>query len=275
MTDVDLHDQDDATCPKRNWVMSMLSDDEALGQDGALPRGLQFHLSRCDSCRALADRLTSVSGALRSLSEIEPPVELTALATAQATQALSDGARFTGRVSIPDGPPTAPSTGAHGYRFARYAAAAAVLLVVGVYGLLAPDRNEKGLLVVTTTPGEAHLPDVPAPEGSPGGLPPDVTAPEVPDTAVASAEPDSSSPNELAERAVDGGGVGPPAVSGRKPRRICRYYSHVDAAMCDDPDCVSRAVILPRHDRRDLGWARTLFDNRPATVSTRTRPRGE
>lgn len=53
-------------CPKRAWTLSVLSDDPAPGP--ALPRGLGFHLKRCPSCQAVAERLAAVRTQLAALS---------------------------------------------------------------------------------------------------------------------------------------------------------------------------------------------------------------
>ena len=63
-------------CSKRLWVMTALSDDELLGEEGSLPQGLRFHVSQCESCRVLAESLLSVSQGLGELSVVEPPDEL-------------------------------------------------------------------------------------------------------------------------------------------------------------------------------------------------------
>jgi len=89
-------------CPKRVWVMTVLSDDESLGTDQALPPGLEFHLSRCADCRRLADELLAVRSELAALTSAEPPDELFVRANAQATGALASGATLTGRVEPRD-----------------------------------------------------------------------------------------------------------------------------------------------------------------------------
>lgn len=93
---------DDAPCPKRLWVMTTLSDDEIVDPGGSLPQGLEFHLSRCPSCRALADELRSVAASLGSAGEQEPPESLLRRAQRQTVVALQDGARMSGRVEVGD-----------------------------------------------------------------------------------------------------------------------------------------------------------------------------
>ncbi len=54
MNEANVQERDGAICPKRLWVILTLSDDELLEDGETPPRILQLHLSRCDSCRALA-----------------------------------------------------------------------------------------------------------------------------------------------------------------------------------------------------------------------------
>ncbi len=93
---------DDAPCPKRLWVMTTLSDDEIVRPNGPLPQGLEFHLSRCPSCRALADDLLAVAASLGSDCEQELPESLLGRAQRQTEAALKDGARMSGRVVVDD-----------------------------------------------------------------------------------------------------------------------------------------------------------------------------
>ncbi len=129
------HEPLEAACPKRTWVMTTLSDDEACPDSENVSAVLRLHLSQCTSCRKLADQLTGISSDLRELADLEPAATLFAQADRQAHQALSDGARLTGRVDIPDEPmvklhsrPIRPW-----WTYGRFAAAAVILLAVGGY----------------------------------------------------------------------------------------------------------------------------------------------
>lgn len=86
-------------CPKRIWVLTVLSDDEHT--IGELPRGLSFHLNRCPSCRMVADRLRRANTALAALGAADEPA-LFDRAQQQAFQALRAGAALTGRVELAD-----------------------------------------------------------------------------------------------------------------------------------------------------------------------------
>ena len=288
------HEHDDAVCPKRLWVMLTLSDDEALEAGEELPRGLQFHLSRCPSCRALADRLLAVSGTLRSLADLEPNDDLCARADSQVTKTLDEGARLTGRVSIPDEPErlTAPSHRlglAVWLRYGTYAAAAAVFLAVGLF-----------TLVELQGPGGRKLADTGDPPGQ-GRTLRDPTANQVESTPEHEADGASAhlahgfeEPGAIETSGTHRPGAGesgeqvaqaepaepaeptPNVPTGRRSRRpLCRYSSHVEAAMSEDPNCIYRAIILPDAGQRDLGWGRSLFDKPRSTVSTKARRKGE
>ena len=63
----------DTACSKQGWVLGQLTDDEAMDGFDDLPRGLQFHLNRCSSCRVLADRLMAVTDGLDEMVKVEPP----------------------------------------------------------------------------------------------------------------------------------------------------------------------------------------------------------
>ena len=125
----------EAACPKHTWVMTTLSDDEACPDSESVSAVLRLLLSQCSSCLALADQLTGISNDLRELADLEPAATLFTQADQQAHQALSDGARLTGRVDIPDEPlvklsarPIRPW-----WTYGRFAAAAVILLAVGGY----------------------------------------------------------------------------------------------------------------------------------------------
>ncbi len=266
--ETELQEQGGASCPKRIWVMMTLSDDEALPEDGTLPQGLRFHLSRCESCRAVADRLLAVSGTLGSLSSMDPGDDLAERADTQALGALREGAKLTGRVSIPDEPePTHRTTGrVNWHRYARYAAAAAVFIAFGLFGLSSL-RGPQGPRVAQQA--ESGPPPVSLPTVAPRPFaPPDIEA-------------------GPGERLADAGPVEPVIdvpKRARRSRRTCGYRSHVEAAMCDDTHCIHRAVIVPRRrsslpdaaNKFGLVWsALRAFDSSRSSESTVHRQNGE
>lgn len=266
--ETELQREGDRSCPKRIWVMMMLSDDEALPEDGTLPQGLRFHLSRCESCRTLADRLLAVSGTLRSLSSMNPGDDLAERADSQALGALREGAKLTGRVSIPDEPEPARRTTSRvkWHRYARYAAAAVVFIAFGLFGL-STLRGPQGPRVAQQV--ESDPPSV--------GLPAAAFTPPGPSDA--EVRPD--------ERVADAGPV-QPAIDEpkreRRSRRPCRYRSHVEAAACDDTHCIHRAVIVPRRrfplpdaaNEFGLVWSAFRgFDSSRSSGSTTARQNGE
>lgn len=140
--------RDDAPCPKRLWVMTTLSDDEIVGPGGPLPQGLEFHVSRCPSCRALAQELRSVGASLGSAGEQEPPESLLRRAQRQTETALKDGARMTGRVDVGnDGAEVlgSPIPAWWQRRTTPLAAAAIVGIAIGLFSIMrAPSSNEPG-----------------------------------------------------------------------------------------------------------------------------------
>lgn len=137
------------TCPKRPWVLLTLADDDVGAVDGSLPGGLRFHLSRCASCRAVADRLRQTSGRLAELASLEEGDDLAERAAAQTLASLRHGARFTGRTDIaradladeafePEPWEVHPRSRAMPVRFA---AAAAFALLVGYFSLAGLSRS--------------------------------------------------------------------------------------------------------------------------------------
>ncbi len=244
-----------ASCPKRLWVMLTLSDDEALPDSGRLPQGLQFHLSRCPSCRTLAEQLTAVSTGLRDLAQREPGKEVAVAANRQLRQAMRDGAKLTGRVAIVD---ETDSPGERGHAdtrrtnwrhigwFGTPMAAAAVIVFVAllrVWGPVGPSGREDAgesmqaqpRVAKTLLPGEERMGvlsvDGKGPDSAPDGLGAiDLTS-----------EPADESPGRLA--AADSKTT---AKSQKRVLRVCRHNSYSEAASCEDATCVHRAIILPR-----------------------------
>jgi len=127
--------------------MTVLSDDESLGTDQALPPGLEFHLSRCADCRTLADELLAVRSGLAALTSAEPPDELLVRANAHAEAALASGATLTGRVELrDDGANPLHSDVRRAWRrwVAPIAVAATIALAVGVVGVVNGLRDRGG-----------------------------------------------------------------------------------------------------------------------------------
>lgn len=263
-------DTDGADCPKRVWVMTSLSDDEAMGEAGGLSQGLRLHLSQCESCRALADRLMTTAGTLRSLSMLEPDEKLVNGATEQALHALREGGKFTGRVSIPDDPVPYHTTrgAAVRSRYVRYALAASVFLAFGLCGLW-----------VLRQPQRFQVAQVAVPAATDNAAP-----------VVAAAASDQSNKGlggaaEIKERLAAADEKSPEASfrpEGRR-RQTPRYRSHVEAALCDDTHYVHRAVILPGRRPaepvagREIGRLLSVFeefDNSRPSESTGRRPNG-
>jgi len=266
-----LDGQGENACPKRPWVMLTLSDDEAVEAGGTLPQGLQFHLSRCPSCRALADRLRSVTDTIGKMSDLEPGEDVQKRANAQAQQSLAEGARMTGRVMVPDEPehlrPVSRTLQlAWWVRWGSYAAAATIVFGFGLYGLTMLAGRDGRQIAADGIPPQNGQHD--APRG-----------PAVRDPYLASEG--TADPGRRADDAsVEGvSGDSEPRLAsstGREPRgRVCRHRSHVEAAACDNPNCLYRATVLPDTRQRDLGWGNALFDMPRHTMSTTRRDRGE
>ncbi len=208
--------RDDAPCPKRLWVMTTLSDDEIVGPGGPLPQGLEFHVSRCPSCRALAQELRSVGASLGSAGEQEPPESLLRRAQRQTETALKDGARMTGRVDVGnDGAELLgrPIPAWWQRRTIPLAAAAIVGIAIGLFSIMrAPSSNEPGV----TPAGVVQAEDKAAP-GAPS----------------ATQEPKAT----LARDAIE---------TDRDPTAVPEAYRGDD---CKGEDCVERAFV-PRRGRR-------------------------
>ena len=242
-------DEGDQVCPKRLWVLTSLSDDELLGDDQELPQGLQFHLSRCASCRDLANRLIAVAGGLRGLSAMEPDEALADRAQAQALTALRGGAKLTGRVSIPDEPELEPPYGGTMplWRYGRLAVAAGIILAFTIVGLSHFSRPYQPAVVKST-----------------------------PEADTGSSEGETVLESDNAHRTIQGvvdehlaaGHGNASEGSSTRPYRIRRHHSHIEAALADEPGSFQSAFILPDPAMRNVGWKR-LFDSREPIESTR------
>jgi len=247
MTDPERIEAGGEVCPKRLWVMTVLSDDELLDGDATLPQGLQFHLSRCDSCRSLANGLQHVSDCLHGLARLEPGDEFAVRAHSRAFEALAGGARLTGRVEIPDDPESelGHTRGVRWTAYARYAAAAAIVFGMGIY--VGSNYVHTGRQVVVQEQGDDAVrpsvqPDAVA-DPARGKLAGEMVAEEV-------AGPNPAS-NAGKERSVVEAAV---ADGARSPVRRPRVpQSPIEAAQIDDPDYVPRAFFLPDPSQRTLG----------------------
>ena len=241
MSQLMREDRAEGTCPKQPWIMSTLADDEQSTAVGEFSYAMRFHLARCESCRALADRLLDAAGALRDLGKADPPPDLFERAGRQAMAAIEAGAELTGRVDVPDVEeldeiPTVPRWW---WRPVRYAVAATILLAFASYW------------VARFTPVGA--PGLTGPEDWDGRSL--VTAPEYRQRRSAG-RPTAPSIDEsgLDERMA---GVSP---DGESPRltTVCRHRSNLERAMCDNENCVRKALILSNRQRRRPAWRQRI-----------------
>lgn len=221
------------TCPKRVWVLNTLSDDEVIPVGDPIPPGLKFHLARCDSCRKLADELLGVTAVLGQMLDLEPSGELGGQAEAQAMRSLREGAVLTGRVSIPDDPIPTPTARAvlPWLPYRRFAAAAVILLAIGLYAMFRPDspgiqpgEYPHGLV---TSPKPGDHPRLIEQNGVPGA----------PNPALAESSQKEGETIRQAE-------VGPDAPV------ICNHRTRLEAALCENPNAIHRVAPLPARRRR-------------------------
>jgi|GEM_PF-1689259 len=244
MSELTRPDQAESVCPKRSWVMSTLTDDERIDKGETLPPALRFHLSRCDSCRALSDRVRTVASALAKVAEAEPPDHLLALAQARTRASIDRGAVLTGRVDVFNledieeygGNPRELS-----WRPLRYAAAAIVL--VGFASIWISNQTQTVQPMVSGP--ESWNPAIPAPLESR-----EITASDfgmaANETKVhrSDASPQLVSSGEQDERQRDT----------RLSPAPCRHRSLIEAASCDNPSCTHRIRVRPDSRQRTLGW---------------------
>lgn len=233
-------DRAERACPKQPWIMSTLADDEQSTAEGKLSHAMRFHLTRCESCRALADRLLDAASALRELGKADPPADLLERAERQAMAAIEAGAELTGRVDVPeveelDEIPTAPRWW---WRPARYAVAATILLAFASYW------------VARFTPVGA--PGLTGPETWDGQSL--VTAPEYRQRSngspIAPSIDESGSDGRMVEVSPDG--------ESQRLGTVCRHRSNLERAMCDNENCVRKALILSNRQRRRPAWRQTI-----------------
>lgn len=217
MTGYATQTTDDAPCPKRLWVMTMLSDDEIVVPGDPLPQGLEFHLSRCTSCRALADELQSVAIGLCEVGGEDPPESLLRRAQRQAETALKDDARMTGRIEVGDADAELlerPNRAWWGQWTVPLAAAAMVAVAIGLFSIMrAPGAAEPGV-----TPTGV----VQTGEERPAGAPRDAEQPQA----------------TLARDAIE---------SDRDPTAIPEAYR---SNHCKGENCVDKAFVPGRGRRR-------------------------
>lgn len=231
----------ESTCPKQPWVMSTLADDEQSTVEGEFSHAMRFHLARCESCRALAERLLNTVDVLGELGKADPPADLVERAERQALAAIEAGAELTGRVDVTDVEeideiPTMPRWWR---RPVQYAVAATILLAfasywvarftpVGAPGLTGPEDWDGQSLV--TAPEDRQQPNA----GS-------STTPSI---------DESGSDERMVEVRPDG----------ETPRlgTVCRHRSNLERAMCDNENCVRKALILSNRQRRRPAWRQTI-----------------
>lgn len=229
------------SCPKRMWVLSMLSDDEALERLDALPMGLEFHLKQCSSCRALAEQLRAVDADLRNLAGTEVPAGLEQQAAAQALEALEAGAQPTGRVELADDPIDAEVSRIYRLRTtAALAAAAVVVFAVGAvlfFQVSDPDVPPGPLVNHTSARPEFVSEDDP---------PTEQDADQVQYVAQAPATPTSP-----------------------RDRRVLAPRSYSEALEFDTEHSFQRATILRRPSEPGRAW-HLLFDKPAPAQSTET-----
>jgi hypothetical protein len=238
--------------------MTTLTDDELVGEEGSLPQGLSFHLSQCESCRLLAERLLSVSRALGGLAAVEPPDGLAGRADCQAREALRAGAKLTGRVDIPDEVERElASPGLTVWRYyGRFAAAALILLCVGLYWVSTRTGSRRQLAVEAPAGGVARPSVAARPAGEAGGTEGVTAGQSAPDGRAESVVADTGSETvDQAEEGVEERVVDLLPVGPAPPIRIegHRHHSYIEAALCEHPLCVRRAHVLPDMGERLIG----------------------
>jgi hypothetical protein len=254
-------------CSKRLWVMTVLSDDEAVEPKRPIPDTVRLHLNQCPPCRELATRLTHVSAGLKGLANSTPRQAIERDAGDRALAALKAGAKVTGRVSfafddIDDEPLKAAAKDTQGSRLHRpMLIAAAVLLAVTMLTVLRfgpagkSGKNQPKLAVNQDEP----RPDSENPASPEEHIASDFTGETV--GPVVTADQPQGAGTTVAHAEV---------LKSSTPV-ICRYHSHVEAAFSDDTSCIPAAVVLPDPAERNLGWLKWFDRSRPS-VSTSAQP---
>ena len=243
--------------------MNTLADDEAVDAAGKLPQGLTFHLSRCPSCRTLADQLLGINDGLRSLRGAAMPHALEETANSQLDKALREGARVSGRVPVTD-ELDAEAWSARSparYRGLRYAAAACIALLAGLLTIWGASGT--GGHLAGTEPGHL-IGDSPSRAGDVPQMAPLRTP--LSDQRFTDVQPGSPTDAETPPDGV------------RPGHEECRHLTDVDALMCERNHTIERAVQLPRRPpARPIraGQPPEPIDNSRATMSTMQKPDGQ
>jgi hypothetical protein len=262
----------ETSCPKRLWVMMELADDELRNADDAPATGLRFHLSRCPSCRALAERMEAVRTELAAMASAEPDDDLLSRAESRvladfqavAGSSASQNAKSPATRRVP-----AESTALiedndestllifgrrNGRRWLRraMAAAAALGLIAGGWmlralivepdKLSAPNSFDRWYIPDAGFASRGDVSEFSLPHPPPPGNP--VNSDETRDAAALAAAGDD-----------------------QDSLRICRFRSHEDAALWDDPRCAPAAMILPGPPDRATESPFSI-DNSTRTLST-------
>lgn len=246
-----LHDDSAAgtACPKRLWVMMELADDESRTAENAPATGLRFHLSRCPSCRALAERMEAVRTELAAMAAAEPDDDLQIRAESRVLAGL--GGLADSATAFTDDEPAPHIVKRRPGRWLRRSVAAAAALGLIACGwmlralIVEPDR-----LVAPNSFDRWYIPDAEFASNRDAlvialPLPPPLDSPV-----------NSSDAAALAT-----------VADNHDSLIICRFRNHEDAALWDHPGCAPAAMILPGPPDRP---ARSTFsiDNSTRTLST-------
>lgn len=214
------------SCPKKPWVMTVLSDDEALAESGGVPPAVRLHLSSCDSCRQLAGRLLHVGDLLGRMAAMSPAPALVAGADAQLARALRDDCALTGRVDLPEEPAPARSVAPFSHFVLRYAAvgvAAVIALAATVQWIRTP-----------SVPNAARRSEDAGVAGAPWRLPdPADVGPDIPPPYLARSPLDP-----LPDNSQD-------AVEHRLAGERCYHATAAEAAECERIHGFHQAMGLP------------------------------
>lgn len=82
------------TCPKQDWILGCLTDDECPIEERTWSHAVRFHLKRCQSCRELAGRVQAVTGLLEKMGSQSSDEDLLVVANERvmATLGIDDPA---------------------------------------------------------------------------------------------------------------------------------------------------------------------------------------
>ena len=224
-------------CSRRAWVLkTLLEDNTGAGARAAV----KVHVAKCASCRAVATSISNVSERLAELGDLEPVATLQALANAQLDRALGSGGSLTGRVAVP--PDEILTVGIDKGRswwvgYASLAAAAVILLSIGIYVVGTGSSSERRSQVTQVIPGApGSVAEVPLPRDR---------APKA-DAPVQDRPPqDEPLPADHVRVAVLNKPKDGPSRRRGRPA-ICRHRSHLEAALCPRANGIHSAMIIPR-----------------------------